>query len=717
MKRSPFRSLDEWKAALLTLPDDPYSELFRNLLGNIKTPFSKQGLLEEVVHFLSQETIQQTIAAYIDEMDHKILAGVALLAEPTVQELWQFLDGELSFLEFQELLINLEERFILYRFSQEGSRHLALNPLLEPILRPFLADTSLLFPSMPWEGDLSGSSGRPRVDDRILASVVAVVLEEDYGRADRGVRKKVLHTLDRLFPGLKAPFLIDAFQGLGLFHRSAEGGRLYPDEGRFRAFQKPSSWERLVYCAAGFCCFRWCQGQEVSGTLQGQVRTYAGFIYWFLGLLEPSRQYPRVSLQRFGHLLIREGIEPIRSRDSSYRFDLLLEALELLGLLEPAAPGCWRLVPEPVTSKAEGPVLAMDRPFSCVLYPEITFEDALSMAFFSVPRNHGAGTGQVVLRFELTKSSVIRGFDQGMDAQTMLDLLNRLSGNRLDQSLMWALQDWEQRYTEVSLHKGVVLTLAEERRYLAETGPVASLITQILGPGVYLLSVSKRSEAVEALQKVGVDSIAQHEGPQKCASSTGQAADTGEFQGYPALEHVPFPTWIPGRQAPEDQEIRAAARTAIKARFHRALQELPLSGVEAVQARIERRVILDASQLVGTAIRSEKLEAQGRDYVGKASIAKQAIATLSLLEVWWLHPEGGSTCTVGIPEALKKWGGESVLLLKPLFQDESAESSTQKQRLSPEAGSGKAKAPQETIRLPLGKISRVRRIKPSFFGE
>lgn len=698
MTGSRFISLDAWKAALLSLPDDPYRELLGNLLGNSTTPFCKQGLLEEVVRFLSQEAVQQTIAASIHEMDHKILAGVALLGEPTVQELWQFFAGEWHYLEFHERLINLEERFILYRFSQGGARHLALNPLLEPILGPFLADTSPLFPSMPWEGELSGSGGRPRVDDRILASLVALVLEEDYFRAGRGVRKKVLHTLDRLFPGLKAPSLIDAFRGLGLFHGSAEGDvtGLYPDEGRLRAFQQLSPWERLVYSAAGFCCFAWFHGQELSRPLQELVGMYAGFIHRFLGLLEPSRQYPQISLKRFGALLIRGGFEPIGYRDRGYRFDLLLEALELLGLLEPSAPGHWRLVPKAV-SKAAGPVLALDRAFSLVLYPEITFEDALSVAFFSVPRNQSAGIAEVGLRFELTKSSVIRGFDRGMDAQTMLDLLNRLSGNRLDQSLIWTLQDWERRYGEVSLHKGVVLTLAEERRYLAETGPVASLITRTLGPGVYVLSVSKRSEAVEALQKVGVDIIArressQREGSQKCASPTGKAGDAGECQRYPALE---------------------------KERFHHALQDLSLSGAaqEAVQARIEGRVILDAPRLGGRALPSENLEARGRDYVGKARIAQQAIATRSLLAVWWFHPEEGSKHTLGIPEALKKQGGESVLFLKPLFQDESAESSKQEQRLSREAGSGKAKAPQETIRLPLGTISRVRRIKPSFFGE
>ncbi|MDR3114632.1 MAG: helicase-associated domain-containing protein [Treponema sp.] len=717
MKRGRFRSPAEWKSALLTLPDDLCGELLQNLLGTPTSPFRKPQLIEDAANVLLREDIRQTIGAYIDERDHTVIAGVALLEEPTVQELWQFFAGDFRYPEFHELLINLEERFILYRFPQDPPGRLALNPLLEPVLSPFIADTSPLFPSMPWDGDLSGSRRRLRVDDRILAALIALAVEEDYFRADGGVRKKVLHRLDRLFPGLEAPSLINALRGLGLFQQ--DHARLYLDEGRLRAYTRLSSRERLVYAAAGYACFVGLQGQEESRTRTVQVRTWADFIHRFLGRLEPSRQYPKVSLHRFGEGVIREGIEPVGYGDPAHGLDLLLEALEGFGLLEPSAPGCWRrLVPE-AAAKTDGPVLAMDRAFSFVLYPEITFEDALAAALCSVPQNGGPGAAEVVLRFELTKSSVARGFDRGMDAETMLDLLTRLSGNRLDRNLRWTLEDWECRHAAVSLYKGVVLTLGEEQRYLAEAGPVASLIRRILAPGVYVLSVPEQSEAVAALQKAGVDMIARYEDPSRGASSKEKAGDPGEFQGYPALLDLPRPAGIPEMSVPENKEIRAAARTAIQERFHRALQDLPMSKAarQAVQARIQRRVILEASQLLGAAIPREKDEARGRDYVGKAGIAKQAIAAKSLLEVLWPHPGGGSNHTVGIPEALEKWGGESVLRIRPLFHGECAERCKQGQRLSLKAGSGRAKAAPGTIRLPLSTIDLVRRMRPSFFGE
>jgi hypothetical protein len=738
MKRVRFRSLDDWKSALLNLPDDSYFELMHSVLGNIKTPFSKQRLMEDLVGFLSQEAIQKTVTAYIDKTDHKIIAGVALLEEPTLEELLRFFAGEFSCPELHKLLINLEERFILYRFPQEGPRRFALNPLLEPVLSPFMTDTSPLFPWMPWEeqdasSSAQGSGARLAVDDRILATLVGFVLEEDCLRGDGGIRKKALDTLGLLFPGLNAVHLLEAYRTLGLFQPGEGSGQaehLYPHEARLRTFQELSCRERLEYCAAGFYCFLWFQSKQAvqipvsSLNLHEHVRNCAGFIHQLLDFLEPSRQYPQISLWRFGNLLIREGLEPIRDSTGDmhpYRLDWIGEALELTGLLEPSAPGWWRLVSHPQRQGTQGPALAMDTAFSFVLYPEISFKDALSLAFFTAPRKSGAAMVSVVLRFELTKQSVIRGFDRGMDAKTMLDLLNRVSENRIDQNLMWTLEDWEQRYAEVSLHHGVVLSLGEERRYLAEAEPLASLVTQTLAPGVYLLSVPVRAEAVKVLQKVGVDIIAQRgfAGLPKEDAADRNTEDAGEWCGYPALEGRSFPSYSAwtsgvGPTVSEDQESRESACKLIQEGFRRALEDLSMAAMdqEELHARIERRVIISETQLAGAAVRHENLEARGLDYVGKARIAKQAIATQSLIEVLWPHPAGGNNHAVGIPDALEKWGSERVLIIKPVSLSETAESHRQEQYLSYGTGSL-----QDILRLPLGKISFLRRIKPSIFGS
>jgi hypothetical protein len=113
---------------------------------------------------------------------------------------------------------------------------------------------------------------------------------------------------------------------------------------------------------------------------------------------------------------------------------------------------------------------------------------------------------------------------------------------------------------------------------------------------------------------------------------------------------------------------------------------------DELASRIERRLILNESQLVGASVRFEKLEARGLDYVGKSTVAREAIASKSLLEI--LLPGSGEepNRVVGIPLSLEKREGETFLVLKSMPQE-------------------------EEMRLPLGKISLLRRIKHSIFGD
>jgi hypothetical protein len=355
------------------------------------------------------------------------------------------------------------------------------------------------------------------------------------------------------------------------------------------------------------------------------------------------------------------------------------------------------------------------------------------------------------------------------------------------------LRDWEKRYAEVSLDEGVVLTLAEAHRYLAETGPLASLVWRTLAPGVYLLSAPARNDVAEILRKAGVDIIAQRYLLDSAVSATGtllyppvsrsekvsdtmlskvsgttsqkvsdttqplvsattssKVSDTTQpLMSDTASQKVSDTTQplvsdttsqkvsdttqppvsdtasqkvsdttqplvsdtasqkvsdtaqppVSGTASPKVSDTPAAA---CKARFRAALEKLAISreARDALAARIERRLILSESQLSETAIRYEKLEARGLDYAGKIALAKQAISAKSFIEVFCPAsagniPEGG---LLGVPEALEKQGSESILVVRP------CENTSEKNS----AG---------LIRLPLGKISLLRRIKSSIFEE
>jgi hypothetical protein len=703
MKRTVFRPLDFWKAAVITLPDSSFFELLRSVFGNIKTPFNKQRLVADLAAFLSREEIQKTIYHYINASDARIIAAVGILDEPVQGELVSFFAGELSYIALHEILLNLEERFILYRFQEDGKNRLALNPVLEPVLAPIAADVSPLFPSLPSAAPETKTGAVP--DDRTLGGVLSFIFSEPaFFKTEGGIRKKVLEAGALMFPGLDLEALTGGFRLLGLLRQEGEG--FVPAEGRLKSFAELSPRERMEYLAAGIYCFLYeKESSEAAAAylFRGRIHSLAALIHRFMELIKPERRYPPETLKRYGGILERDQ-QNEKSREG-IRFDRLTGLMEDLGLLVSPAPGYWSAGSPAGRAAEESPALAMDSPFSCILHPGISFADILKLASFFTIRELG-----VVVRFELTRESAIRGFDQGLDSEKMIDLLKRLSRDRISESLIWSLKDWEKRYGEVRLRQGFVLVLAEDRRYLAEAEPVAALVRETLAPGVYLLSSSGAGEAVEALRKAGVDIFSR--GPGNSGEGRGGPRSIGDFElpgAFPSLKRsgpesgLEAPGLVSGLAA-------AAESEALKERFRGILGKMSPGREEREElaSRINRRLVLSDSQLTGASIRYEKLEARLLDYVGKAAIAKQAISSKSPVEVIWSHPRKGAVEIMGIPAALEKTGGESILVLNPL--------SPQKE-VSPQSSGETLRTQGDSLRIPLGKISLLRRIKKSIFGD
>jgi hypothetical protein len=674
-----FRKVEEWKSALMLLPDTSFFDLLRSIFGNIKTPFNKQRLLEDLYIFLSRDDIRNTISAYLDEEDQKIIAAVSLLEDPPPEELEDFFRGSMSLAVLRNVLNNLEERLILYRFKDETQnsprepsiRRLALNPVLEPILAPLAAGWGALFPS---EISTSGSSKNiTAIDDRTLAALFAFISgEEDFYKA-LGIRKKIIEQGKRLFPDIDLEAVTGSLRQLGLF--TLQGEKLIPMEKRIRDFANLSSVERREYWAAGFYFHLMPNKPDYS---RGHIHHIAAMIHRLCSAFDPERQYPEIYFHRCLMLFEKENSRSVWGwQFEKIERKFIINAMELTGIIKRTSTGnslgaFWKIIPLSAV-KNSGPAIAMDSSFSFILYPGISFSDAMNLsAFCSVKENSP-------FSFELSRASVVRGFDQGIDAETMISVFKDLTDNRIDESLEWTLKDWESRYAAVSLNEGLILGLSEERQYLAETRPLASLISKTLGPGLYLLS-GERQEAIVALQKAGVDIIAQpnqsdseFEGRQTFVSLGGIRKEAPDFSSTSSFSSL------------------SSSSKTMQDNFKEHLKKLTLPKAEKdeLSARIERRLILTNNQLEKASIKFEKLEARGIDYQGKAAIAKQAIADGSMVEVTWPNPETGISVNIGYPEALEKKEGESYLILK---------------------------SDSDLLRIPLSKISLLKRLKQSIFG-
>ena len=697
MKNKIFRSVDFWKSAVMTLPDNSFFELIRSVFGKIKTPFNKQQLTDDLEKFLMREDIQKTIAAYIDQNDAKIIAATALFGEPAPGELESFFSGEFSFAQLQDIIVNLEERFIFYRFSEDKIARLALNPVLEQILTPFTADTSSLFPAASSESgtEADAADGNTAAEtpvvltDRILAALLSFVCrEETFFKSEGVLRKRITEAGKECFGKMDLPFITGSLQILGLFY--ADGEKLVPDRKRFEDFGLLSARERGEYCAAALIVYEEMKPQPpvLPPLFKSRLREVVNFIHGFLGSLDSGQKYHEKTLTRLAEILkAKTGI--VISSD-------LPSTLEKTGLLITGPSGVKQLgVITPL--KHDAPVIAVDSGFSVIVYPEIVYSDAINLAAFMNVIEAGA-----VVRFELTKDSAVRAFNNNIGADEIIELLKRLSGERLDDSLAWNLKDWEKRHGEVSLKSGVILSLSPDRRYLTETMPLAGLISETLAPGVYLLPPNAADEAAAALSSAGIDIISRRN--EKPAALIVSAADSPSASAL-ANRYFPPPgdsenilkiTDITSVSAPPLFSPMATPSatppvTALTEKFHAILKETPMSDIDKAElsARIDRRLVLCESQLKEASLRYEKLEARNMDYAGKQNVAKQAIAQQSPVEIV-RHGAGKEERIFGIPKALEKKGGDYVLVIIP-------------------AGG------QDELPIPLGKISLLRRIKKSIF--
>ncbi|MCL1928940.1 MAG: hypothetical protein FWG07_09150 [Treponema sp.] len=783
---SPFRPVSFWESALMTLPDAAFFDLMRSVLGTVKTPFNKQKLVEELSRFIVRPDILENIAAYIDTNDRRIIAAIALLSEPVPGELESFFTGEYSYVELQSMLLNLEERLIIYRFRDKGVLRIALNPRLENILAHYVADKGILFPAIEGESTGNETVESCMFNGRILAALFSFLLNTEVQIKDDGkgtvftFRKKAIEQGKILFPGLDIDSSTGGLLALGLLCLARDV--VVPDEAKITAFKALSDRERLEYLAGGIALFLHRGSISFAGStgkigavpfqrglLKSTVRLIGNFsdiakdckilpeatmiklaelfrrqetsnwgypggnlrpmgsveypggnlrpmgsVEYPEGNLRPidSVEYPEGNLRPMGSVEYSEGNRSHAAFSDQYRWgipeelpsaSILLRSLVASGLFSLVmidGKNCYypsqlldteKSAKKPVSGRhglQNQPCIAMDSGLSCILYPEITFADAMDLAAFSSVEETG-----ITVRFSLSRDSVVRGFDRGYSAEFLWELLEQLSGGRAPDTLKWNLDDWEKRWKEVSLNQGVILTLGGERSYLAETEPIASLIKQNLAPGIYLLSVGI-DKAASALSDAGVDIVGRPSITAKSRAANERAAETNirlikKVNSEPVIESI-----VGSRKSTDTFLERSVENSAeqieqIKKRFRLVLNTLKLTKQEReeLESRIERRMIVSETQLKDTSLRYEKLEARSLDYVGKTGVVKQAIVSGSLLELSCLNGDK----ILGFPESLDKKGGEMILSIKPR-----------------DGG--------EPVKLTLGKISVIRRIKQSIFG-
>ncbi|MFW6344648.1 MAG: hypothetical protein ACOC2B_07875 [Sediminispirochaetaceae bacterium] len=219
--------IEEWKRSMLELPDELFFSIMRIYLGEIRTPFHKPALVDRLSSFLSHHKTIQRITALTDEKDTVFLTAVNILERPHISDLYALFEEETDYFSFHGRLRNLQERLLVYHRHSDDT--IALNPLLEPSLRTYVLDPSLLFefreiekPRKPENGGKQGEDRiKPLISETLLwALICSLFTDDNILKADGTLKKKSKNKLEHLFFGYEVKggpeFIIRCAVQLGL---------------------------------------------------------------------------------------------------------------------------------------------------------------------------------------------------------------------------------------------------------------------------------------------------------------------------------------------------------------------------------------------------------------------------------------------------------------------------------------------------------------------
>lgn len=271
----------QWRECLTRLPDNLFFELIRMYLGEIKTPYNKQNLIERLGAFLHKEQVQQTILLLLSPTDCQLLSAIFYLENPTHSLLARFFSDTFSTAQLRENLMNLEERLLIFRNTSnllpKEEPAFFLNPILETILQQRLHPSLLLPLPQEFQNQVEDKP-LPQLSAHLLATFFSFAKEyQDLCRQDGTLKKRAIQRLSQIFP---FPFtedivlffqtLIISLNNLSLLKEDTKG--FEPDFQRWTAFSQLPAHLQRAYLAAAAC------GRDTKANLQKKAGIFLSMV-------------------------------------------------------------------------------------------------------------------------------------------------------------------------------------------------------------------------------------------------------------------------------------------------------------------------------------------------------------------------------------------------------------------------------------------------------
>lgn len=627
-------TIEAWQEAISSLDDQAFFNIVRMYLGEIKTPYNKQRLIEQLAGFIRNEKNLNTLITLLDDFDLKLITAICFINNPVRKNLTDFFHNDYSMMDILTGLSNLTERLIIYTKKDDYSdkEFYFVNPLIWDKLSPYIGIQNILKNPVIKK---HSSQDDFCINPGFITAFISYLNNNGCAcKADGTLVKNEQNKLELIFPGrLKAlQYLMTAFINLGLVRE--DGKKMIPDYEKLEQFAElEPSFGYSFICAAS------CSRFSREG-LKKEAQLFLDCIYSIpetgyslktiirLAYLTGSRSdsFSEGGNSRFSQILrqARRGNDSSLDEQSGPIIERMLDSAVTLGLLSYAGTD-ENQEKVYVSSKVfqdkniDSPVkpLNIDSAFTVTLMPGLTLKTLLPLTRFLNIKHF-----ELASEYEITKNSVSKAFDFGFNADLIIQSLKALCSYELPQNLTVSVQDWYNSYTSAVIYHGYVLKVSKDNIAFVENNPKTKrYIKEKLSEGIYLLDIPVNEDASLFMASSGLNFMGKVQ----------ETVNESERIGFPLLRNG---SPVLFEKALEEKTDFAGGADFIR-QLKSKLGNLKLEEIqeEVLEEKIDQRIIISEDQLSLKHIRAENLEATGTNYAGKVHLIESAMNAGEKIEI------------------------------------------------------------------------------------
>lgn len=663
-----------WRESFLFLEENHFFEIMKMYLGEIKTPYNKQKLIANLEVFLHKKENLVAIKSFLSDDELEIISAVVFIPDVTEEKLSSFFKSTFTYSFLYEKLLNLEERLILFKTKNENSSKgdsfvIKFNPLLEDSLFD-LININRLLPQIEFTKTENPTT---RIKPEFILCFISYILENpNIAKQDGTLKKYSLQNIPVLFGDEreKIEILYKAFLNLGILKETGHGAEV--DWNKFSDFLNLSFAEQTVYIVVSSCSHL----SRESLRLHSQIfvdtvknlsdRVFTLDLFLRTGFLVSAASFDSSSEGSFktsrfakiiqeGRLRLSEHNNDAVTVSTSGALERMFEAAVSLGIIyisgttkdgskdsETVYSVSDFLSALEQSSENLSGMLRIDSSLAVSLMPGFALRDIVSLSKFMSLKKYDK-----VSEFLICRQSIMRGFDLGLSAKEIMQILTERTLYEIPEMLKVQIEEWNSSYSSASFYKGFVLKVDGKAALAAQHNSVLSPhIHTVIAPGIFLLDVNDDAEAVSLIKKSGLDFI----GKIKSVKEENQTAGffNLKLNGKKNFGCSGFETPSEIIQKKDSAEIE-------KELFLKLEQmELDESQKENLELRIEHKVIVNPAQLNSSILRLEKSNANAMDYAGKIYVFEQALANDEKIELRFAKDGKKELSVFGKPVGIRK---------------------------------------------------------------